>query len=142
MGGQRSVMAAMNAEGGDITQADFSYLLYILAEYVGRDGMGSARSSSGRSSRQGHAQHFVGHDRQLPRMCSMRVCVHVVCVCACRKSMACGVSVHGRKAWSEAWSHQPTAQDPGMSLCESMYGPHVLVYVRVRGAFQKKEKKP
>ena len=28
-----------------------------------------------------------------------------------------------------------------MSLSEHMYGPHVLVCVRVRGAFQKKKKK-
>ena len=28
-----------------------------------------------------------------------------------------------------------------MSLSELMYGPHVLVCVRVRGAFQKKKKK-
>ena len=41
----------------------------------------------------------------------------------------------------EARSNQPYAQDPGMSLCESMYGPHVLVCVRVRGVFQKKRKK-
>ena len=28
-----------------------------------------------------------------------------------------------------------------MSLCDYMYGPHVLVCVRVRGAFKKKNKK-
>ena len=41
----------------------------------------------------------------------------------------------------EARSNQPYAQDPGMSLCESMYGPHVFVCVRARGVFPKKEKK-
>ena len=40
----------------------------------------------------------------------------------------------------EARSNQPFAQDPGMSLCDSMNGPHVLVCVRVRGVFQKKKK--
>ena len=38
----------------------------------------------------------------------------------------------------EARSNQPYAQDPGMSLCESMYGPHVFVCVRARGVFPKK----
>ena len=39
----------------------------------------------------------------------------------------------------EARSNQLYAQGPGMSLCESMYGPHVLVCVRVRGVFHKKK---
>ena len=55
--------------------------------------------------------------------------------------MACGAACMVEEAWSEARSNQPHAQDPGMSLCESMCGPHVLVCVRVRGAFQKKKKK-
>ena len=41
----------------------------------------------------------------------------------------------------EARSNQPYAQDPGMSLCESMYGPHVFVCVRARGVFQKQKQK-
>ena len=70
----------------------------------------------------------------------MRVCVHL---CACvrvgnpwRVASACMVEGHG----VEARSNQPFAQDPGMSLCDSMNGPHVLVCVRVRGVFQKKTK--
>ena len=47
----------------------------------------------------------------------------------------------GRRAWSEARSNQPYAQEAGMSLSEPTYGPHALVCVRVRGAFQKKKKK-
>ena len=70
-------------------------------------------------------------------------CARRVCVCTSVRvyeSEIHGVwrSVHGRRAWSEAWSNQPYAQDPGMSLCESTCGPHVLVCVRARGAFKKK----
>ena len=45
------------------------------------------------------------------------------------------------RAWSEAQSNQPYAQDAGMSLSEPTYAPHVLVCVRVRGAFKKTKTK-
>ena len=48
----------------------------------------------------------------------------------------CSRSTLGRRAWSEARSNQPYAQEAGLSLSEPTYGPHVLVCVRVRGAFQ------
>ena len=49
MGGQVLANASVVCRGGYGTQADFLYLLYISCGHVGRDGMGLARSSSGRS---------------------------------------------------------------------------------------------
>ena len=74
-------------------------------------------------------------------------CARCVCVCTCvhvcvsenpwRVASARMVEGHG----VEARSNQPYAQDPGMSLCDPMYGPHVLVCVRARGVFQKNKTK-
>ena len=91
------------ADGANGAQADFLYLLYISCgcadTSVVMGGMGLAQLIVWTVSRQGHAQHYVGHARQLlQNVIDACVCARSVrvCVCACRKSMD---GVWRQRAW-------------------------------------------